>query len=567
MTDAPGFREKYLDHEELTAQVKAWAEAHPSIVRLTSLAKTAEGRDIWLLTIGRDPDEVRPSVWVDGNMHASELAGSSVALAIAEDMIRLHTEAGAELHGLPAHMLAFLRDVKFFVLPRMSPDGAEEVMRSGRWVRSLPGPNRERIRARWRAEDLDGDGLSLLMRVEDAAGEYVEAPGARGLMVPRAVEDPPPYYKIYPEGVIDGWNGRDVPDPEFYDDTYPDLNRNFPYDWAPEHLQIGAGEYPGSEVESRAVIEFASAHPEIGAWMNLHCFGGVFIRPCGDKPDNKMDPVDLAVYRQLGVWAEEVAGYPMVSGFEEFTYSPETPIRGDLSEWAYAVRGTIAYVCELWDLWARLGHERPKRFVEHYSKLDRDQLVGFAKYDEEHNAGRAIRPWKKLEHPQLGPVEVGGLDGRVGVWNPPYDLLGEVCDKQSAMWMRVAALAPRLSLEVEPPVASGTATIVRARVRNLGYLPTYISHAGLPLDHNEGLWADVETAGVEVLAPATGRVEVGHLEGWGRGIHGGDAMLQLVRSRGSSNGADLSWTVSGTGTLRLRIGSARVGWIEKTIEI
>ena len=34
------FRERYLDYEELTAQVQGWAEAHPEIVRLESLAKT-----------------------------------------------------------------------------------------------------------------------------------------------------------------------------------------------------------------------------------------------------------------------------------------------------------------------------------------------------------------------------------------------------------------------------------------------------------------------------------------------------------------------------------------------
>jgi len=53
------FREKYLDHDELTAQVKAWAESYPELVRLSSLTKTAGGRDQWLLTIGPDPDAER----------------------------------------------------------------------------------------------------------------------------------------------------------------------------------------------------------------------------------------------------------------------------------------------------------------------------------------------------------------------------------------------------------------------------------------------------------------------------------------------------------------------------
>ncbi|MGZ3456842.1 MAG: M14 family zinc carboxypeptidase, partial [Polyangiales bacterium] len=45
-----GFRSKYLGHEEITAQLRAWAEAFPRIVRLRSIGKSAEGRDLWLLT-------------------------------------------------------------------------------------------------------------------------------------------------------------------------------------------------------------------------------------------------------------------------------------------------------------------------------------------------------------------------------------------------------------------------------------------------------------------------------------------------------------------------------------
>src|SRR5690348_10246659 len=95
-----GFRNTYLDYGRLTGQLQAWAETFSDVCRLRSLGKTPEGREMWLLVIGRDPDRVRPAVWVDGNMHASELCGSSVALAIAEDMLRLH--AGENPHDLSA---------------------------------------------------------------------------------------------------------------------------------------------------------------------------------------------------------------------------------------------------------------------------------------------------------------------------------------------------------------------------------------------------------------------------------------------------------------------------------
>ena len=51
-----GFRTRYLDHGELTEQVNAWAKAFPDLVRAESVAKTREGRDVWVLTIGPEPD-------------------------------------------------------------------------------------------------------------------------------------------------------------------------------------------------------------------------------------------------------------------------------------------------------------------------------------------------------------------------------------------------------------------------------------------------------------------------------------------------------------------------------
>ena len=563
-----GFRDRYLPYDDLTGQVRAWADAFPGLVRLSSLGATPEGRELWLLTIGPEPDRRRPAAWVDGNMHASELAGSSVALAVAEDAIRAHLAPGEPLHDLPPHLLDILRrDVLVHVLPRMSPDGAERVLTTGAWVRSNPRDARlGRSAPFWRAEDVDGDGQARMMRREDPAGDFVRATGDPDLMLPRRIEDPGPFYAIYPEGFIERWDGFTIPMPDFLSDNETDLNRNFPYDWAPEPKQRGAGPFAASEPESRAVTEFALRHPEIFAWLNLHTFGGVYIRPAGDRPDKKMDASDLQLYRQLGEWAEQIAGYPMVSGFEEFTYEPETPLHGDLSTFAYAQLGAIGMVCELWDFWKQAGLDLHRPFVWNYQRRTREDVIKMARWDREQNRGRVIGPWRPHSHPQLGPVEIGGYDPRVGIWNPPPERLGEVCVCQARFFLRLAALAPRLRLTaVEAAGLGGGLTRVRAVVENVGYLPTNVLATAKGIAWNDPVRAWLATGeGIEVVGGESTQT-VGHLGGWGG--YEKTASPALARTSGEPVRSRVEWTVRGRGVVTLRAGAARAGQVETRVEV
>jgi hypothetical protein len=565
------FRNSYLDYAALNRQLLEWAEKHPDFVRVSTLGQSSEGRDIPLLIIGRDPDESRPAVWIDGNMHATELAGSSVALSIAEDVINLHAQSVAAASAgakLPAHMADALRDTLFYVVPRISPDGAEAVLKTGRYVRSgTSDQRRHKGHAYWEAHDFDGDGTMGFMRQANDDGELVELQGYPGVMVPRMPEDPPPYYKLYPEGRIVNFDGRRIPDPYFLSDNQYDFNRNFPYSWAPEHEQEGAGDYPGSAPETRAILDFATAHPNIFAWLNLHTFGGVFIRPLGDKPDHKMDQEDLAVFRQVEAWAKEFTGYPTVSGFHEFLYQPETPLKGDLTDFAYHQRGCIAYVIELWDIFKQIGVEPKKPFVDVYSRLDRKDFIAFAEWDRKVNKGRIFRSWRKVKHPQLGDVEVGGIDLRVGLSNPPYELLAELCEQQSAAFLRVAALLPRVVVEIaKKEKLAGDFTQIDLRIVNKGYLGTYGLSSAKKLPLAEPLRATVAARGVTITAPSETVIDIGHLDGWGRGLYNGVSIF-FPWTRGNVHEKFISLVVAGRGKLAVKVGSVRVGYRTLHIEV
>jgi Zinc carboxypeptidase len=568
------FLDKYLDHAEIGDQIDSWARQFPEIAHPGVLGKSAEGRDIAMLTIGRNPDQARPAVWIDGNMHASEVCGSSVALAIAEDILAIH--GGANQAGgkpLPAHMAQAIRETLFYVVPRISPDGAEEVLKHGRYVRSSPVDDRaHQGHARWLSEDIDGDGFTGYMRRLDPEGELVELrdddgqPMVPPVMVARLPEDEGPYYKLYPEGRIANFDGRTIPEPYFLADNQYDFNRNFPYSWAPEPEQAGAGHYPGSAPETRAVLDFTTRHPNIMVWLNLHTFGGVLIRPLGDKPDAKLNQADLAIYEQVEAWMTEHTGYATVSGFHEFLYEPEKPVRGDLTDYAYHQRGALAYVVELWDLFKQLGIERKKPFVDHYSKFARKDMRALAAFDKQHNQGRIFSSWKKVIHPQLGEVEVNGFDPRVGMWNPPFERLAETCHAQSAAFLRVAALVPRVSVSVVKRERVEGHTRIDIRVANHGYLGTFGLPSGKTLPHSEPLRLTARGEDVVLLAPTEAVLEIGHLTGWGGGLYGGPSVFSPWTG-GNGHEKYVTLVATGKGTIQVEVGSCRVGVQSLVVEV
>ncbi|WP_457446087.1 M14 family metallopeptidase [Roseateles sp. P5_E4] len=568
------FRDRYLNYAQLMGQLEGWAATHADLVRLCSLGQSAEGRSIPMLIVGRDPDRLRPAVWIDANMHASEVCGTNVALAIVSDLIALMS--GAEQVGgkpLAKPMAAALREALFYVVPRLSPDGAEQFLSTGRPLRSSPVDEQiPRKTPRWVTADIDGDGSIGCMRQISPGGELSELRDEEGVrieppvLVPRLPEDEGPFFKLYPEGQIENFDGHHIPDPHYLSDNSQDFNRNFPHHWVPEPQEAGAGPYPGSAPETRAVLEFATRHANIMVWLSLHTFGGVLIRPLGDQPDSKMDPLDLSVFEQVEAWMAEYTGYPTVSGFHEFLYSPDKTIHGDLMDYAYHQRGALAYVVELWDVFKQVGIAPKKPFMDNYIKLTRKDMRALVKFDREHNAGRIFKPWRKFNHPQFGEVELAGFDPSVGIINPPLERIAQTCDAQSAAFLRVASLLPQLTLEVLRQTQFDTHVCTEVRIRNDGYFATYGPSSAKALPHAERLRLTVKAEGAQVLSPTAPQIDIGHLEGWGGGLYGRASGFEPW-TRGNDGERVVSVITAGSGRLFIEVQSCRVGTFKLEVRV
>ncbi len=97
------------------------------------------------------------------------------------------------------------------------------------------------------------------------------------MLVPVKPGEPGEYDLLGMEGIDNDGDGRINEDPP---GGY-DMNRNWPADWQPDHIQHGAGDYPLCWPETRAVAEFLLAHPNVAGVQAFHNAAGMILRGPG----------------------------------------------------------------------------------------------------------------------------------------------------------------------------------------------------------------------------------------------------------------------------------------------
>ena len=206
MTEIPF--DRYIRYDELSSICQSLASEFPSLVSLSSIGKSHEGSDIWLLTItdsSTGPAENKPAFWCDGNIHASEVSATSATLMVAAKL--LSTEEGLEL----------LKSRTFYLVPRLGPDGAEWALEQPpRIIRSSTRkyPYEDEDPYGLEKQDLDGDGKILTMRVVDPNGPWKVSEEEPRLMQRRAPgETGGTYYRLIPEGIFENAIANDPAGP------------------------------------------------------------------------------------------------------------------------------------------------------------------------------------------------------------------------------------------------------------------------------------------------------------------------------------------------------------------
>jgi murein tripeptide amidase MpaA len=507
---APELRfDRFYRYDELTEILKAWADERPDLYALESIGQSWEGRDVWLCTLTNvetGPALEKPAFLIEANIHALEVTGCTAALHLIDRLLTGYGEDEQVTRALDTRA--------FYVIPRLSPDGAELALADRpRFVRSSlrPWPLVDEQDGLLE-EDVDGDGRVLMMRIPDPNGAWKPHPEEPRLLIRRdPVDEGGEYYRVLWEGRIRNYDGVTIKIAPPLEGL--DLNRNFPMEWAVEGEQRGAGPYPTSEPEIRAMVEAIVQRPNITGHIAYHTFSGVHLRPYGGYDDDHFPTDDLRTYELIGEKATELTGYPAVSVFHDFKYHPKQTIKGSAHDWLYDHLGVISWTTEFWSPQRRAGIE-DYHFIEWLRDHPPEDDLKLLRWNDEELGGKGYVDWYPFEHEQLGPVELGGWDLMYCWGNVPSQFLEAEIAPHSELALWHTLISPRLeirSLEVE---ALGEGSwLVRLVVENTGWLPTKVTEKAVEKKAVRPLEAEITVPDGARVVSAQPKLELGQLDG------------------------------------------------------
>jgi murein tripeptide amidase MpaA len=552
---------RYFSNDELEDTLKTWAEDYPHITALSQLGESFEKRPVWLMTItnkDNGEDKNKPAIWIDANIHATEIAGTTTCIYIIDYLLNNY--------GKDASITALLDKSTYYIAPRLNPDGAAVAMspnpryiRSG--VRAYPYEEKDEG---LHEEDIDGDGKILQMRILDPGGDWKISS-----LDPRLLEKRQPdeidgtFYRLLSEGMINDWDGYIIKEARPFQGL--DFNRNFPYEWKPEGEQEGSGPYPASEPEINSVVDFISRHPNINIAVTYHTFSRVILRPYSTRPDDDMETEDLWVFQKLGEIGTDKTGYRAVSTFHDFKYHPKKVTVGAFDDWIYDQLGAYSFTIELWDLPTAAGIE-DRKFIEWFRKHPPEDDLKILQWVEKNVEEKYYHDWRPYDHPQLGPVEIGGWDLMYSWINPPPPFMEKEAARNLGFVLSLGNMLPRLeihTLTVEP--LGGESFRINLVVENNGFLPSFTSQQGKKRGAVRPVRAELEVPEGVSIETRRRRIDLGHLEGRTNKM----SAASVFGMDPTDNRSRADWVVKGSpGTvINIKIHGERAGSLTREIRL
>jgi hypothetical protein len=537
--------DKYYDYPQIQKALIKLNTTYPATTRLTSMGRSLEGRELWVLTIHNldsGPDHEKPALYVDGNTHGNEIQGAELCLYAAHFLLTRYED-------LP-WVKKLVDENVFYIAPTVNPDGREAFMKEPNTAHSSRSNRRpydndnDGLVDEDGFDDMDGDGRILRMRKKDPNGRWKVGADPR-IMVRCGADEPGQYTMLGSEGFDNDEDGRLNEDPI----GGVDLNRNFPSTWRPRHQQFGAGDFPLSEPESRATVEFLEKHRHIAAIQSFHNAGNMILRPPGAEDDRNVPREDLQMYDTLGRRGERILPkYRYLQTFKDL-YA----VRGAFLDWGYMRYGVYSFSNEIW----AMGQD--------YNKDGRTDELERLRWNDEMLKGKGFVPWYEVKnHPQYGTVELGGWT-QMTTRIPPTWQLEEICYRNTRFLLYHASTMPRIqlvSLKSKGVLGNPELYRVTATIKNVGAMATATKRAqNIKISRSDR--ASIQGANANALAVGLSKDSV-------KRVQLQDVTRPWRFDFGNISGqrqVKIEWLVKGKGPITVTIKSEKAGTVRRTIPL
>ncbi|MHC4425733.1 MAG: M14 family metallopeptidase, partial [Planctomycetota bacterium] len=528
---------RFYDHAGLGAILARLRKAFPELTRLYSIGKSSQGRDIWCLEVTAhnvgEPNR-KPGMYIDGNIHGNEIqTGETVAYTA---WYLCHQ------YGQLEKVTALLDERVFYLLPTINPDGRDSWLRRGGSARSGLEPtddDGDGLADEDDSEDLNGDGFITMMRIEDPHGRYKLHPDYPEYLMVRAKPDEPgEYTRLGWEGIDNDGDGRIDEDSR---GGY-DMNRNWAYDWQPNHIQRGAKDYPFSQPETRAVAKFVLAHPNIAAAQSYHNSGGMILRSPGSE-EGQVQRQDERVLTLIAERGEKILPFyrSMIIWKDLYT------AWGSELDWFYGGRGVLSFSNELWtsrNLYKTPGSpsdEQGAEFIEHVLM------------------GEGVVPWQQYEHSTYGKIEIGGRKKQWGRL-PPSFLLEEELHRNMAFTLYHAEMMPLIEIsDMEVEKLGDNLFKIWVTIENQRLIPTRTAQDAA---HHISSPDIVSIQGADLRVLSGGQVTDRFFKRV-RAVKHRPERVELATINGMS-AARVQFVVEGKGEFTVTVDSAKGGLLKKS---
>jgi len=469
--------EKYHSEEVMIHWLKKWAEQYPELIDLYVIGESFEGRPVYQITLtnkktGKDTD--KPGAFFEGNRHSGEITSAESVMWLIKYLL--------ENYGKDAVITHLIDTKSIYLKPLNNPDGQNMYLYTAQSNRSTVRPednDNDGLLDEDSPEDLDSNGVILNIRWKDTLkGNWIpDTLDPSGRLMKRVAEGKG-IYRLASEGWDNDGDGR------INEDGIGglDLHRNYPENWRPKSeltgrgfTQGGAGEYPLSEKETRAVVLFLLSHPNIYVVNSMDTSVPMHLRPPSTSAsEERMYPEDLQWYKIFDEIGKKITGYDKVGDVYN-DYGSGNPLFGHGPDFGYWYYGAIWYGDELWNNGKNKDYNGDGE-VDQYEVL---------RWDDEENDSLGYNEWKPFKHPFLGEIEIGGYDPKFFLQNPPAKHLEPWVKNEALFNLELMKHLPELAWEntevkkLKAYKSDSADYQVKVSYRNTGKLPTALSQAHL----------------------------------------------------------------------------------------